>query len=106
MRFHSMSDHEIYEYRETNSDPWTYCKLSPKSEKPNVRPIGDCNGKPFFSGNPIWNMNYNFIYDKNGNKWSVFNPNYSQNNFFFCLGVYVLAIAYTQHQPVPVCSYS
>ena len=27
-------------------------------------------------------MNYNFIYDKNGNKWSVFNPNYSQNNFY------------------------
>ena len=82
MRFDSMSDHEIYEYRETNSDPWTYCKLSPKSEKPNVRPIGSCNGKPFFSGDPIWNMNYNFIYDKNGNKWSVFNPDNSQNNFY------------------------
>lgn len=31
-----------------------------------------CNGKPFFEGDPSQNMYSNRIYDKNGNKWSVF----------------------------------
>ena len=77
---------ETFRYKKYPSS-WIDCDLS-KINKPWRIPFTDvkdtyCNGKLFFSGDPVWNYGDNAVYDKNGEKWSAFrggginyNPHY------------------------------